>query len=101
MKIVVDILLAVEKLNSILHETVLMSTKFIKCKPPIIKRRFSDSCTELKDTVKSYLSLVNKYPTSDLYRQEYYSFLSRYRRRCKSEERKYKKIKFVMINILI
>jgi nicotinamide mononucleotide adenylyltransferase len=45
---------------------------------------------EWLNTVKSYLSLVNKYPTSDLYRQKYYSFLSRYRRRCKTEERKYK-----------
>ena len=77
----------VEKLNSILHETAKMSAKFIKGKIPNkkVKRKkkewFSDSCRELRNTVKSYLSLINKYPNNDSYRIKYYSFLSKYRRK--------------------
>ena len=88
---------SVEKLNSILHETAKMSAKFVKGKKPSqkVKRKkkkwFSDSCRELRNTVKSYLSLVNKYPNNAEYRIKYYSFLSKYRRKCKSEENKYKK----------
>lgn len=86
--------LAVETFNSILQETATMSAKFVKSKILPIKKKkkacFSDSCHELRNTVRSYLSLVNKYPYNGEYRKKYYSFLSKYRRKCKSEEKKYK-----------
>ena len=87
---------AVETLNSILHETAIKSAKFIKIKPPSNRKKakkkewFSDSCHDLRNTVKSYISLVRKQPDNGLYRKSYYSFLSKYRRRCKIEERKYR-----------
>ena len=89
--------LAVDNINSILHETASMSAKFVKGKSPSKKNKkkkkewFSDSCRDLRITVKSYLSLVNKFPNNETYRIKYYSFLSKYRRKCKIEEKKFKK----------
>ena len=36
-----------------------------------------------------YANLVNKHPFNEEYRKEFYSYRSRYRRRCKFEEREY------------
>jgi hypothetical protein len=48
------------------------------------------SCHDLKNTVKKYCFLLNKYPDNGSYRKAFYSFRSKYRRKCKIEERKYK-----------
>jgi hypothetical protein len=48
------------------------------------------SCHDLKNTVKKYCFLINKYPGNGSYRKEFYSFRSKYRRKCKIEETKYK-----------
>ena len=41
---------------------------------------FSQSCTDLRNTVKSYEKLVNKYPQNGQYRKLYYTYRSKFRR---------------------
>lgn len=51
---------------------------------------FTESCRDLRNTVKNYEKLVNKYPQNTEYRHKFYSFRSKFRRLCKFEEKKYK-----------
>ena len=44
---------------------------------------FSESCEDLRNTVRHYASLMNKFPFNGSFRKQYYSYLSRYRRKCK------------------
>ena len=87
---------AAEKLTSVLHNTALASAKFVKSLVPKRLNRskkkpwFSKSCHDLKNTVKKYCFLLNKYPDNGSYRKAFYSFRSKCRRKCKIEERKYK-----------
>ena len=64
--------------------------KCYKCNKKIRKPYFTDSCNDLWVTVKKYCWLVNKYPKNLTYQKEYYSYRSKYRRLCKTEEKKYK-----------
>ncbi|CAC5402488.1 unnamed protein product [Mytilus coruscus] len=88
----------VGEFNSILLETANMSTKFIKRgKPKRDKSNksrkkpwFSESCEELRISVKNYEKLVNKFPFNAEYRKSFYTFRSRFRRRCKYAEKQYK-----------
>jgi hypothetical protein len=50
----------------------------------------SQSCRDLRNTVKNYEKLVNKYPQNTEYRHKFYSFRSKFRPLCKFEEKKYK-----------
>ena len=84
----------VKEFNSILVDASFKSTKFIRnqAKPnnkTKNKRKpwFSDSCTELRNTVKSYEMLVNKFPFNSSYRHAFYSFKAKYRRKCKYEQK--------------
>jgi hypothetical protein len=54
---------------------------------------FTESCRDLRNTVKNYEKLVNKYPQNTEYRHKFYSFRSKFRRLCKFEENKYKEKK--------
>jgi hypothetical protein len=98
---------AVSNFNSIKYDTALMSTKFIKrrtVKRQITSKKkpwFSESCQELYKTVNRYCSLLNTFPGNGSYRKAFYSFRSKFRRKCKMEERKYKKTKYMMTCILI
>jgi hypothetical protein len=80
----------------VLHDTALASAKFVKSLVPKRLNRskkkpwFSKSCHDLKNAVKKYCFLLNKYPDNGSYRKAFYSFLSKCRRKCKIEERKYK-----------
>ncbi|CAC5392458.1 unnamed protein product [Mytilus coruscus] len=88
----------VGEFNSILIETANMSTKFIKRgKPKRDKSNktrkkpwFSESCEDLRISVKNYEKLVNKFPFKAEYRKSFYTFRSHFRRRCKYEEKQYK-----------
>ena len=98
---------AVSNFNSIKYDTALMSTKFIKrrtVKRQITSKKkpwFSESCQELYKTVNRYCSLLNTFPGNGSYRKAFYSFRTKFRRKCKMEERKYKKTKYMMTCILI
>ena len=78
---------AVEKLTSVLQDTALASAKFVKSLVPKRLNRskkkpwFSKSCHDLKNTVKKYCFLLNKYPDNGSYRKAFYSFRSKYRRK--------------------
>ncbi|CAG2234819.1 unnamed protein product [Mytilus edulis] len=87
----------VGEFNSILIETANMSTKFIKRGKP--KRNKSNKTQknhgflnrkDLRISVKNYEKLVNKFPFNAEYRKSFYTFRSRFRRRCKYEEKQYK-----------
>ena len=89
---------AVAEFNSILHNNALQSAKLVK-KVPIIKLQkknpkqkpwFSESCRELRNTVKNYEKLINKNPQNTEYRHKFYSFRSKLRRLCKFEEKQFK-----------
>ena len=86
----------VKNLNSILCDTALKSTKFVKKRmgkrssKQNKKPWFSDSCHDLYITVKKYCSLVNKFPENGSYRKAFYSFRSKFRRKCKHDEKIYK-----------
>jgi hypothetical protein len=92
----IDCETAVKNLNSILCDTALKSTKFVKKRmgkrssKQNKKPWFSDSCHDLYITVKKYCSLVNKFPENDCYRKFFYSFRSKFRRKCKHGEKIYK-----------
>ena len=87
---------AVTQFNSLLQEAAKTSAKFvkgkIKCKykKPSRKPYFTESCKDLRSTVKHYASLINKFPFNGSFRKEYYSYLSKYRRKCKQEQNHYK-----------
>ncbi|CAG2201377.1 unnamed protein product [Mytilus edulis] len=87
---------AVQSLTSILYESAKKSAKLVNKMPhrKIIKSKrkpwFSDSCNDLRKTVKSYEKLVNKFPYNNTYRKSFYSCRSKYRRACKKAERSYK-----------
>lgn len=90
---------AVDQLNTILFESAKLSAKFIPTrsfKKKSNKKRnqnkpwFTNSCHDLRQTVKNYCCLVNKYPENGNYRKAYYSYRSKYRRLCKKEEKSYK-----------
>ncbi|CAG2256217.1 unnamed protein product [Mytilus edulis] len=88
----------VGEFNYILIETANMFTKFTKRGKP--KRNkynktqkkpwFSESCEDLRISIKNYEKLVNKFPFNAEYRKSFYTFRSRLRRRCKYEEKQYK-----------
>ena len=91
--------------NSILIDCAKQSAKFVKKYPrkknksKVIKKPwFSQSCSELKNSVTSYLKLVNKSPESGHYRKMYYTYKSKYRRLCKYEEKEYKNNLFTEIS---
>jgi hypothetical protein len=93
----IDCETAVKNLNSILCDTALKSTKFVKKR---MRKRsskqnkkpwFSDSCHDLYITIKKYCSLVNKLPENGCYSKSFYSFRSKFRRKCKHYEKIYKK----------
>ena len=50
---------------------------------------FTESCRDLRNTVKHYEKGVNKYPQNTEYRHNFYSFRSKFRRMCKFEEKIY------------
>ena len=85
----------VNSLNSILCDTALKSTKFVKkgmgkrSNKQNKKPWFSDSCHDLYITVKKYCSLVNKFPENGCNRKAFYSFRSKFRRKCKHDEKIY------------
>ena len=86
-----------EAFNSILQENAKNSAKFVKRFPNITRKKnhnkkhwFSESCKDLRVTVKNYEKLVNKFPEKDEYRKKLYSLRSKYRRLCKYEEKAYK-----------
>lgn len=43
---------------------------------------FSQSCSDLRNTVKNYEKLVNKYPFNGEYREMFYTYKAKYRRLC-------------------
>lgn len=96
----------VKDFNSILTETADMSTKFVKkvnfSRGKYVKNNkkpwFSESCLELKNMVKMYEKLVNKCPFNVECRQRFYSYRSRYRRKCRYEEKLYRKRIFSELN---
>lgn len=87
---------AVNTFNTILYDTAKSSAKFIRrnqinnVNKKYKKPYYTDSCHDLKITVKKYCWLVNKHPENGAYRKEYYSYKSKYRRLCKKEEKNYK-----------
>ena len=88
---------AVEAFTSILQENAKKSAKFVKKIPNNSrkknrnkKRWFSETCKDLRVTVKNYEKLVNRFPENDEYRKKFYSLRSKFRRLCKYEERAYK-----------
>ena len=74
---------AAEKLTSVLHDTALASVKFVKSLVPkrlnFSKKKpcFSESCHDLKNAVKKYCFLLNKYPDNGCYWKAFYSFRSK------------------------
>ena len=54
---------------------------------------FTESCRDLRNTVKNYEKLVNKYPQNTEYRHKFYSSRTKFRRLCKFEGKKYKEKK--------
>ncbi|CAC5368501.1 unnamed protein product [Mytilus coruscus] len=85
-----------ESFNSILVDCAKQSAKCIN-KKPIQKLKkstrkpwFSHSCTDLRNTVKSYEKLVNKNAQNGQYGKLYYTYRSKFRRLCKHEQKMYK-----------
>ena len=68
----------------------------VKKMPGKKKRKFykkpwySNSCHDLRNTVKNYEKLLNKFPDNGFYRKSFYTFKSKYRRTCKYEAHMYK-----------
>jgi hypothetical protein len=87
---------AVKILNSILCDTALKSTKFVKKRmgkrssKQNKKPWFSDSCHDLYITVQKSCSLVNKFPENGSHRKAFYSFRSKFRRKSKHDEKIYR-----------
>ena len=87
---------AVTHFNNILQEAAMSSAKFIrgkiKNKNNKSKRKpcFTQSCKDLRNTVKHYASLINKFPFNGSFCKEYHSYLSKYRRKYKQEENNYR-----------
>ena len=50
---------------------------------------FTQSCRDLRYSVKMYEKLVNRFPFNGQYRQNFYTYRSKYRRLCKYEEKKF------------
>ena len=62
------------------------------------KQWFTESCKELRNIVRNYEKLVNKFPFNASYRQSFYSFRARYRRKCKFEEKMHRQTLLNEIN---
>ena len=54
---------------------------------------FTESCRDLRNAVKHYEKMVNKYPQNTEYRHKCYSSRTKFRRLCKFEGKKYKETK--------
>ena len=85
--------LITDSFNSVLQDCAKQSAKFIN-KVPTQKIRKSNtkpwltqSCTDLRNTVKIYEKLVNKNPHNGQYRKLFYTYRSKFR---KHEEKMYK-----------
>ena len=89
---------AAQSFTSIVYESAIKSAKLINKMPNLKNQKkskrkpwFSDSCNDLRNTVKRYEKLVNTFPYNNTYRKYFYSCRSKYRRVCKKAERSYKK----------
>ena len=93
----------VEAFNNILVDIAKKSAKLVKDKYLNFRKKkkkpwFTESCKELRNIVKNYEKLVNKFPFNASYRQCFYSFRARYRRKCKYEEKLHRQTIFTEIN---
>ena len=85
-----------DSFNCIIQECAFQSAKYVKSNPKIKQRKvshkpwFTQSCKDLRYSVKMYEKLVNRSPSNGQYRKNFYTYRSKYRRLCKYEEKKFK-----------
>ena len=93
-----------DSISSILVDCAKKSAKFFKKSPNIKSRKFkkkpwfSNSCHDLKTSLRNYEKLVNKFPNNNEYRKSFYSCRTKFRRVCKQEEKAYKQKIYNEIN---